>query len=158
MKRTLNAGCGSDFWGNVRVDIDAEAPAVTHVMDLTDLKFPDRHFDETRSISVLEHIPDWRKAVSEICRVTNRLLIIEIPVNSDIRKTDGLRILFPTPKNIRLLFSIPRRARETLWQFKPEMLVSEIERRGFKVDWSRVFQFYAGVPSRCYRFIGVRKK
>lgn len=156
MKRTLNAGCGSDFWGDVRVDIDPEAPAVTHVMNITSLKFPDQHFDITKSISVLEHIPDWKKAVFELCRVTKRLLVIEVPVNSDIRKTDIIRLLIPTPKNLRLLFSIPQRARESLWQFKPEILASEISRRGFKVTWSRIFQIYAGVPSRCYRFVGVR--
>ena len=39
------------------------------VGDLTDLQFPDESFDKVFASEVLEHIPDYRKAISEMARV-----------------------------------------------------------------------------------------
>jgi SAM-dependent methyltransferase len=39
------------------------------VMDLTDLKFPDHHFDLVCSADTIEHIPDIQKALAEMTRV-----------------------------------------------------------------------------------------
>lgn len=153
-----NLGCGDDEWGDVRVDLDPDS-AANVIADLQEpLNFPDQAFDDVRCISVLEHILKWRAALSEMLRVTRKRLILEVPVNSDIRITDLWRILFPTPKNLRLFITIPERARETVWQMDPEILRKFIEKRGFTCSVEMVFQIYCGVPSRCWRLTCWRKK
>ncbi len=43
------------------------------------LTFPDRAFDSTVCLRLLMHVPDWRTAVSELCRVTERRLVFDYP-------------------------------------------------------------------------------
>lgn len=155
---TLNAGCGDSSWGSVRIDLDPEAKGITEVMDICHLAYPNKHFEETKCISVLEHIPDWKKAISELCRVTNYLLIMEIPVNSNILLTDSLRILFPTPKNIRLFKNRKERAKETFHQFDPKEVRKEIRKHNFDVVYSKVYMIYHSYPSRCWRFWAFNRK
>lgn len=149
----LNAGCGNDFWGDIRIDVDPDAEAKTHEMDLCRIDFPSNLFIETRCISVLEHISDWKGAVQELTRVTKGILIIEVPVNSNLLLTDLLRILIPTPKNIKLFLSRKERAKETFHQFDPEEIKKELEKNGFKTEFRKVYQIYHSYPSRCWRFI-----
>jgi SAM-dependent methyltransferase len=47
--------------------------------DAHQLEFPDRAFDVVMSLRVLMHTPDWRASVAELCRVADRLLIIDYP-------------------------------------------------------------------------------
>jgi len=153
----LNAGCGDDAWGDVRIDKDPKARALTHVMDVCCIDFPDDYFRESRCISVLEHVKDWRKAVSELCRVTEGRLIIEVPVFSNVLVTDVFRLLLPTPENIRLFKNRRERAKETFHQFKPQVVKAEIEQHGFNVEYGMVFQIYHSFPSRCWRFLCLKK-
>lgn len=148
---TLNAGCGNDFWGNVRIDTNPNARAKTHTMDVRNIAFPDKYFDKTRCISVLEHVPDWKKAIKELCRVSKKILI-EVPVNSNLLKTDILRILIPTKKNIKLWKSRKKRAEQTYHQFDPQDIKLELEKHGFKVKYVMIYQFYHHYLSRCWRF------
>jgi ubiquinone/menaquinone biosynthesis C-methylase UbiE len=43
------------------------------------LDFPDRRFDAVVSLRMLMHTPDWRQCVAELCRVAERLVIIDYP-------------------------------------------------------------------------------
>jgi ubiquinone/menaquinone biosynthesis C-methylase UbiE len=43
------------------------------------LDFPDRRFDAVVSFRMLMHTPQWRRCVAELCRVANRLVIIDYP-------------------------------------------------------------------------------
>jgi ubiquinone/menaquinone biosynthesis C-methylase UbiE len=43
------------------------------------LDFPDRSFDAVVSFRLLMHAPDWRRCLSEMCRVSDRLVIIDYP-------------------------------------------------------------------------------
>ncbi|HWW84309.1 MAG TPA: class I SAM-dependent methyltransferase [Vicinamibacterales bacterium] len=43
------------------------------------LEFADRSFDITVSLRVLMHTPDWRRSVAELCRVADRLVIVDYP-------------------------------------------------------------------------------
>jgi SAM-dependent methyltransferase len=148
-------GCGSDPWGDVRVDIQRGSANI--LCDIQYLPFRNMVFDDVRSISVLEHVRSWRKGLREMLRVTKQRLILEVPINSDIRITDPWRILFPTPNNIKLFFSIPRRARETLWQMDPDVLREEIWEFGDYLSIKeKIFHVYAGVPSRCWRITAWR--
>lgn len=149
---TLNAGCGDSLWGDIRIDIDPDSKGQTHRMDICEIDFPDDTFEVTRCISVLEHIPNWQKAVSELCRVTRSELIIEVPVNSNILLTDLFRLFIPTPKNIKLFFNRKERNEETFHQFDPKDIANELIMHDFYVKYQRIFQIYHSYPSRCWRF------
>jgi ubiquinone/menaquinone biosynthesis C-methylase UbiE len=47
--------------------------------DAHDLTFPDRAFDTVVCLRVLMHTPRWRQCVSELCRVSNRLVVLDYP-------------------------------------------------------------------------------
>lgn len=47
--------------------------------DAHELDFPDRAFDVSISLRVLMHTPSWRRCVAELCRVSERLVIIDYP-------------------------------------------------------------------------------
>lgn len=150
--RVLNVGCGKDKRGSIRVDVDRSSVA-NIICDAQHLPFIDRSFDLVFCFSVIEHIPRWDLAVSECCRVCDSHAVFEVPVNSDLRVTEGLRLLIPTRENIKLFFSTPERAREHIWQFSPRKLKRSmmVLAPHFKVEIQKVFQMYRGVPSRCYR-------
>ena len=43
------------------------------------LAFPDRAFDAVVCLRMLMHVPDWRTALSELCRVTTHRLVFDYP-------------------------------------------------------------------------------
>jgi 2-polyprenyl-3-methyl-5-hydroxy-6-metoxy-1,4-benzoquinol methylase len=49
------------------------------VGDVHALGFPDRSFDSVVCLRVLMHTPDWRRSVAELCRVAERLVIVDYP-------------------------------------------------------------------------------
>jgi SAM-dependent methyltransferase len=51
------------------VDLDTRRPFVTERMDITEIGYPADSFDVIFCSHVLEHIPDDRKAMRELCRV-----------------------------------------------------------------------------------------
>jgi SAM-dependent methyltransferase len=58
---------------------------VTVAGDVTKLDFPDNAFDCIFCTKVLEHVPDVRKACSEIIRVARYEIVIGVPFEQDIR-------------------------------------------------------------------------
>jgi SAM-dependent methyltransferase len=57
--------------------------------DLTALSFPDNSFDMVVCNHVLEHVPDDRKAMSEIYRVLDKggLAILQVPISEKLNET-----------------------------------------------------------------------
>jgi len=47
--------------------------------DAHELDFPDRAFDVALSLRVLMHTPNWRRCIAELCRVSERLVIVDYP-------------------------------------------------------------------------------
>jgi SAM-dependent methyltransferase len=43
------------------------------------LVFPDRAFDATVCFRLLMHVPDWRRAIRELCRVTGTRVVFDYP-------------------------------------------------------------------------------
>jgi SAM-dependent methyltransferase len=43
------------------------------------LAFPDRSFDSVVCLRLLMHVPDWRRCLSELCRVADRSLVFDYP-------------------------------------------------------------------------------
>jgi SAM-dependent methyltransferase len=64
--------------GQARV-AGAAAPVGLLRGDAQHLPFADRRFDVTVSVRLLMHMPDWRAALTELCRVTRRRLVIDYP-------------------------------------------------------------------------------
>jgi ubiquinone/menaquinone biosynthesis C-methylase UbiE len=51
--------------------------------DVTALPFVEQSFDVVTMLEVLEHIPDVRRALAEICRVANKFVILSVPSKED---------------------------------------------------------------------------
>ena len=54
------------------------------------LTFPDRWFQATVCLRMLMHVPDWRRALSELCRVTEHRLVIDYPALGSVAVVQAL--------------------------------------------------------------------
>ena len=84
--KTLNAGCGCDSWGDVRIDIQSfsdlfykKKTSANLIASVEYLPFIDGIFEESRCYHVLEHVPDPYKCLDELKRVTSKKIIIRFP-------------------------------------------------------------------------------
>lgn len=68
------------------ISVDLDGSNAMMPMDITELTFPDEHFDVIICHHVLEHIPDDRKAISELYRVlkSGGWASIQVPMKGDI--------------------------------------------------------------------------
>lgn len=69
-----------DYWS---VDLNPKAFGVRKVVDITDIPFEDNTFDLIMCTHVLEHIPDDRKAMSELYRVLKPIVgvaLLTVPI------------------------------------------------------------------------------
>ena len=71
-KKVLNVGCGPNYLKKhldcecVGLDFEDEWPDVDVVADARVIPFPDDSFHYCTTKTVLQHIPDWKKALREI--------------------------------------------------------------------------------------------
>ena len=56
------------------------------VGDAHALDFPDRAFDVAVSFRVLMHTPQWRVCLGELCRVADRLVVIDYPSRASLAR------------------------------------------------------------------------
>lgn len=102
----LDVGCGEGRWlsylqrrrpgprltgielSATRVEeIQRSAPGFrVEVGGLPDLPYDDDAFDVVTCLEVVEHIPDWKTAVTELLRVARRRVIITVPYRERIRQ------------------------------------------------------------------------
>src|SRR5207247_612294 len=54
------------------------------------LQFADRSFDVVVSLRVIMHTPRWADAVSELCRVSNNLVILDYPSTRSLAAAQSL--------------------------------------------------------------------
>lgn len=107
LARALDAAAGVDQTKGDKFTEGYEGgfyPEGTVDMDITGLPFKDKSFDAVLCNHVLEHVPDDRRAISEIFRVlkTDGWAMLQVPVSYAARKTkDGSRALSPEERERR---------------------------------------------------------
>jgi len=115
------------------------------VGDAHHLEFKDRSFDVAVSLRVLMHTPQWRDCISELCRVSERLVIFD----------------YPSATSAALFHSIARRAlrvvgvkSETYRVFTTRSITASLNQSGFRIR-SVHRQFV--LPIQVHRAIGSRR-
>jgi 2-polyprenyl-3-methyl-5-hydroxy-6-metoxy-1,4-benzoquinol methylase len=113
--------------------------------DAQELQFANRAFDVTVCLRVLMHVPDWQKCMSELCRVSERLVIFD----------------YPSATSAALLHSLTRRAihaafgtTEAYRVFRHAAITKELERNGFRM---RSVHRQFAMPVQFHRAIGSRR-
>jgi ubiquinone/menaquinone biosynthesis C-methylase UbiE len=69
---------------------DEGVHATFQIGDAHDLDFPDRAFDVAVSLRVLMHTPHWQRCVAELCRVAERLVIVDYPSATSVALLESL--------------------------------------------------------------------
>jgi len=86
MKIRLNLGCGTDPYGDLRIDITPQRPlyetknTANLFADAQHLPLRDKTIDQSRCFHVLEHLDDPKKGLNELKRVTQESVNIRVPV------------------------------------------------------------------------------
>ena len=88
------------------------------------LAFPDREFDAVVCLRMLMHVPDWRKALSELCRVTRHRLVFDYPA---MGSTAALQVMWR-----RTALMLGRKV-EAYRVFRAGDIARELDRHGFRV-------------------------
>lgn len=136
----LNVGCGYDEWGDVRLDISRfyhrRKVKLNVCGDAQNLPFRDKAFEKTKALHILEHLPNWKATIREWCRVTSKEVEIEVPVDPGfVNRQIYTEILSLTIRSLYNLRILPRRRREHLWKFKPQVIASELKKQGFEAQF-----------------------
>lgn len=95
-----------------------------HLADAHDLHFPDRYFDCALTFRMLLHVIDWKKALSELCRVSGDWVVFDFP------PAHGFLLLAPVFHRIRSLFSSEVQKYRT---FPVREVLQELDRNGFEI-------------------------
>jgi len=75
---------------NTYISADIVAENADMMIDMTDIPFDDNHFDLIVANHILEHIPDDKKALSELHRVLKKQkgeAILQVPISLNSQKT-----------------------------------------------------------------------
>jgi ubiquinone/menaquinone biosynthesis C-methylase UbiE len=109
------------------------------------LEFRDRSFDVTVCLRLLMHTPEWRQCIAELCRVSQRLVIVD----------------YPSSSSFALLESVTRRAlhgvgvgAEPYRVFSDAMIAEAFDQHGFRIR-SMHRQFV--IPIAFHKAIGSRR-
>lgn len=124
---TLNAGCGPDPWGEVRLDIARvynRTPSTLNIVgDAGHLPFRSECMTMVKCSHVLEHLAEPSMAVQELKRVTTPGGVIEIavPINDGFRENVIVGLLGLSWGTMRKGHWL-RQAREHKWVIKRSWL------------------------------------
>jgi ubiquinone/menaquinone biosynthesis C-methylase UbiE len=94
------------------------------VIDAHQLQFPDRNFDCVLSFRLLMHVIDWKKALSEICRISRDRIVFDVPPRR------GFLILAPLWHRLRKLFD---KNVQTYRTFPMREVVQILQKNGYEV-------------------------
>ncbi|MEK6813496.1 MAG: class I SAM-dependent methyltransferase [Nitrospirota bacterium] len=114
--------------------------------DAQALPFSARSFDTVVCFRVLMHVPDWRKALGEICRVARRRVILDVPPSASLAAL--------APPFRRAMERLGLRDVQAYRTFRLSRLTEELGAEGFRVlEVHREFV----VPLAVHRLIGSRR-
>jgi ubiquinone/menaquinone biosynthesis C-methylase UbiE len=113
--------------------------------DAQSLDFPDRSFDVVVSLRLVMHAPKWHACVAELCRVADRLVILDYPSRCSVA------LFQSTARGI--LHALGVRT-EPYRVFSHKEIVRALERSGFRVR-SVHRQFV--LPIALYKLMGSRR-
>ena len=129
-----------------RARAERESVAVRfQIGDAKRLSFADRSFEVAVCLRVLMHTPEWRRVVSELCRVADQLVIVDYP------SARSAAIIESTVR--RLVHSVGL-SREPYRAFSDHAIDQAFERCGFRVR-ARHRQFV--LPIAFHKLIGSRR-
>lgn len=124
---------------------DERATITFAVGDAHALDFPDRAFDVAVSFRVLMHTPQWRVCLGELCRVADRLVVIDYPSRAGLARLQAA---------VRRAASVLGVRTEAYRVFSDREIVEALAQRGFQVR-SRHRQFV--LPIAFHKAIGSRR-
>jgi ubiquinone/menaquinone biosynthesis C-methylase UbiE len=113
--------------------------------DAHDLAFPDRAFDVAVSLRLLMHTPKWRRCIAELCRVAERLVVVDYPSATSAALLES---------TARRLLHAAGAATEPYQVFTHRTIVEAFDRCGFTVR-SVHRQFV--LPIALHKAIGSRR-
>jgi SAM-dependent methyltransferase len=89
------------------------------------LTFPDRAFDAVVCLRMLMHVPDWRKALSELCRVAAHRLVFDYPAIASAAALQAMwrRAALTTGRTV-----------EAYRVFRTGDVARELNRHGFRIS------------------------
>jgi ubiquinone/menaquinone biosynthesis C-methylase UbiE len=164
---TLNIAPGPwDDWGDVRLDISkvyhGQEVNLNILGDAHNLPFRDNAFEKTRAFNILEHLEDWRQALSEWCRVSKNEVDVKVPIESDLLKHQiWCDVLGCIPTRIAKIpsyfYRLPERRKEHLWQFKPAPIMSLLEKKEFENTWHEIYRkpLFPSLARRKHRLLNM---
>lgn len=131
--RSLNVGCGSDVWGDVRLDV-AKANlrglfTLTVLADAHNLPFRDKCFEVTKASHILEHLMNPFKALDEIIRVTRDKIILRFPTERDVLPYFLCNIF---PPNFTALINVIKNRKLHLWTINPDIICGYLKGKGWR--------------------------
>jgi 2-polyprenyl-3-methyl-5-hydroxy-6-metoxy-1,4-benzoquinol methylase len=115
------------------------------VCDAHALDFPDRAFDVAVSFRVLMHTPQWRVCLGELCRVADRLVVIDYPSRASIARLQAVARRAASLLGVRT---------EAYRVFSDREVTEVLARRGFQVR-ARHRQFV--LPIALHKAVGSRR-
>ena len=104
--------------------LDAGLPIEFIEGDVHALAFADRAFDAVVCLRLLMHVPDWRRALAELCRVTGRRLVFDYPA---LGSTAALQAAW------RRIAAAGGSQVEAYRVFRAAAIARELRRHGFRV-------------------------
>lgn len=92
------------------------------------LDFPDRAFDAVVGVRLLMHVPDWKKCLSELCRVSREVVLLDYPALVSAAALQSA--------TRRIMLTLGRRV-EAYRVFTDRAIRIELARRGFHIVRAR---------------------
>jgi 2-polyprenyl-3-methyl-5-hydroxy-6-metoxy-1,4-benzoquinol methylase len=124
---------------------DEQAIITFAVGDAHALEFPDRAFDVAVSFRVLMHTPQWRVCLGELCRVADRLVVIDYPSRASVA------LLQAAARRVVSLLGLRTEAYRV---FSDREIADALAQHGFQVR-SRHRQFV--LPIALHKAVGSRR-
>jgi 2-polyprenyl-3-methyl-5-hydroxy-6-metoxy-1,4-benzoquinol methylase len=115
------------------------------VGDVHALGFPERSFDAVVCLRVLMHTPDWRRSVAELCRVAERLVIVDYPSARSVAMLEAAARTLAHAAGVRT---------EPYRVLSPRAVAEAFDRNGFRIR-SVHRQFV--LPIALHKTIGSRR-